>query len=94
MIYTSVESNDFTKTLDGLRVEYPRIDDVWRAITWDLGRAPLSGSPLQSDSAYRVYKTTQIGATPSFRVLYKADANKGEITLIAIDALPIEANGS
>lgn len=72
---TVIEEQRFTQDIDNFRRIYARIDDVQRAITWQLSRNPLIGTPLPMAPDFRVYETDSVGSTPAFWVLYSFDVN-------------------
>ncbi len=85
--YQIVEEEYFREKLDSLREKYPRIDDVWGGICWNLARDPFSGVPVPHEVEYKIFKSTAIGPTPSFWFLYKVEENKKIIRFISIEAV-------
>ncbi len=73
MYKTIIDGEIFTNELYRLANQYPRMFDIHEAITWELGRNPLAGEPVQPGSKYRTLRTTRIGPTPVFTVLYLFD---------------------
>ncbi len=72
-IRTCRENELFTESVDNLRKIYPRIDEIFQAVTWTLARHPFAGTRLPNDPEYYVFETTPIGTTPSFWILYHFD---------------------
>lgn len=89
-LFTSVEEHNFQKKIDQLRKKYKRMEDVHRGITWALAKNPYCGTPIKINGPFMVLKTTTIGNTPSFWVLYKIDIAKEEIHLISIEPVELE----
>ena len=85
---TVIESNEYTREVFELADSFARVHQVHDAVTWELARRPEAGEPIMPDSAYRLYKTSAIGNTPSFTVLYLYDAagNPNEVLLMSIRA--------
>ena len=61
------------------------MDAVHADITWTLGSDPRVGTLVEGflGPTIRLYKTTPIGDTPGFRVLYRFTAD--QVILLAID---------
>jgi len=83
-----IEEHAFTAQYDKLLHAYPRLADVKIALDWTLARNPTIGQPIVGN--YYILKTSPIGLTPSFRVLYQIVANPGDIALVAIAAEEID----
>lgn len=72
---TVVEENHYLIELHHVAEEYERVFEINEGIKWELSRRPDAGEPISTGSAYRVYRSTSIGATPSFTVIYLFDPN-------------------
>jgi len=85
MLRDVVEEPNFTEEFDSLRSVYSRMDDVHAALTFGLGSDPRAGAFVQGfpHPTIRLLKTTPIGDTPSFLVLYRYTAE--QVILLAID---------
>lgn len=83
MLRDVVEDPRYTEDFDSLHNVYAHMDDVHLSITWALARDPRIGSPLPGFPDFRVYRTTSIGATPQFQVLYTFGPET--VTLLGIE---------
>lgn len=70
---TIVEENNYATEVHALSNQHKRVWDIDNSIKWVLSRKPDAGDFLQTGSAFRVYSTFSIGATPGFSVLYLFD---------------------
>lgn len=70
---TVVEENHYMLELYALADSFTRVLTVHDAVVWEISRRPDAGEPIQPGSSYRVYRTTAMGNTPSFTVLYLFD---------------------
>ncbi len=85
-----VEDESFTKKITKLAKHHPRIEEVKEAVDWVLARDPLAGTPVPSNPAYRIFKSTPVGPVPSYRFLYRYDqANDSERVHLA-DLDPVD----
>jgi hypothetical protein len=82
-----VEDPNFADEFDLLRNVYPHMESVHAAITWTLSSDPRIGTLIENfpHPTIRLFKTTPIGATPGFLVLYRFTAD--QVILLAIDRL-------
>ncbi len=77
----------FTEEFDSLRKTYAEMEAVHADLTWTLGSNPRIGTLIEGflDPTVRLYKTTPIGDTPGFRVLYRYTDDR--VILLAIDVV-------
>lgn len=61
----------FEKDIRELQKIYPRIDEVRKAVMWELTRNPTAGEEIYSRPGYWLLITYPIGSMPPFKVLYK-----------------------
>ena len=73
MLRDVVEDLLFTDEFDLLRNVYPEMDAVHASMTFALASDPRVGTPIEGFPVptIRLFKTTPIGGTPRFRVLYR-----------------------
>jgi hypothetical protein len=85
MLRDVVEEPNFTEEFDLLRNDYSRMDAVHAALTFGLSSDPRAGAFVQGfpHPTIRIFKTTPIGDTPSFLVLYRYTADR--VILLGID---------
>jgi hypothetical protein len=79
---TIVQEPRFANALDDYSKIYPRMSDVHDGVDWLLGRDPNQGAMLSGE--YRVMKTTPIGETPSFWVLYRYVQEEAKVYLVSV----------
>jgi hypothetical protein len=85
MLRDVVEDSNFSEEFDSYREIYLEMDDVHAALTWTLGSDPRIGAVIQGfpHLTIRLFKTTPIGTTPAFLVLYRYTAE--QVILLAIE---------
>ena len=85
MLRDVVEDLNFTDEFDFLRSVYSHMDEVHAALTFGLSSDPRAGAFVQGfpHPTIRVLKTTPIGDTPSFLVLYRYTVD--QVILFGID---------
>jgi hypothetical protein len=85
MLRDVVEEPNFSEEFDLLRNIYPEMDDVHAALTFGLSSDPRAGAFVQGfpHPTIRLFKTTPIGTTPAFLVLYRYTV--AQVILLAID---------
>jgi hypothetical protein len=81
---TLVQEEYFRTKLDELIRRHCRMNEVHTAIDWVLGRDPTVGTPCDESGKHFVFKTSEIGATPSFWVLYRYEEHEGKAYLLSI----------
>jgi hypothetical protein len=81
---TIMEEHSFTAKIAELSKTYDRIYDVHETIGWALGKQPTIGTACDEDPKHYVLKTTPIGKTPSFWVLYRYEKEEGKVYLVSI----------
>jgi len=85
-----IEEKSFTDKIAELHKDYIRIYDVHTAIGWALGENPKAGFVCDDEPLHRIFKTTPIGNTPSFWVLYRFDSQQQKVFLLSI--YPADSN--
>jgi hypothetical protein len=85
MLRDVIEEPNFTDEFDLLRNVFSRMDDVHEALTFGLSSDPRIGAFVQGfpHPTIRILRTTPIGDTPAFLVLYRFTAD--QVLLIGID---------
>jgi hypothetical protein len=85
MLRDVVEESNFTDEFDLLRSTYSQMDAVHAALTHTLGFDPRVGTVMQNfpHPTIRLFKTTPIGDTPAFLILYRYTAD--QVILLGID---------
>lgn len=85
MLRDIVEEPNFTEEFDLLRNVYSEMEAVHAALTHTLGFDPRAGTVMQGfpHPTVRLFKTTPIGDTPAFLVLYRYTTD--QVILLAID---------
>lgn len=92
MLRDVVEELSFTRTLMDLSGKYPRIEDVKRAVDWSVAKDPQGFDRIPGLRDWYVLRTTPIGDTPSFRVLFRySEEEEDTVYLAAIAEVPQEA---
>jgi hypothetical protein len=81
-----VQEASFSAELDQYSGNHQRMSDVHASIDWRLARDPLKATKL--DGECYIFKTTPVGETPSFWVLYKYDASEHRVYLLSIVEVP------
>ena len=85
---TVIEEPDVTTQIQVLRQQFPRFDDAYNALTWNLShRADRLGQhSIVSGIEYRLYRQDRdpIAQTPALIVVYTCSIS--EVTIIAIRA--------
>lgn len=84
MLNEIIEEHIFVEQLDALLDKHLRVYEVKDAVSWTLARTPLLGAELPGYPGFRVYETNSFDRVPSFWILYKYDAPKEHIHLVAI----------
>jgi hypothetical protein len=83
--FTIIEEPSFQNKIDTLKDKYPRIyNDVHETLTWALGKNPDIGEPVIGELDHRIVKTTAVGETPSFGVLFRVDKSEGRVYLVSL----------
>jgi hypothetical protein len=82
---TLVQEEHYTTKLDELACKHQRMNDVQTSIDWTLGKNPRLGTPCDESGKHFVFKTSGIGATPSFWVLYRYEEQEGKAYLLSIE---------
>lgn len=90
-LYFEVIEETFSREIvDALRDYFPRIDEVWLDLTWQLSRNPRIGMQLYDEPGHRICITEQLGETPSFWVIYRPDFENHRIHLVSIQPIRTE----
>ncbi|MBZ0221049.1 MAG: hypothetical protein K8I01_11535 [Candidatus Methylomirabilis sp.] len=77
-----VQESSFTEQFDSISTKYKRLEDVHAGLDWALARDPKQGTVV--DGKIRVFKTTAVGETPGFWVLYKYDEEAHKVHYLAL----------
>lgn len=85
-----IQEHTFSEAIDQLHNSYTRMSDVHAAIDFALGKQPLLGTSCYEEPDHYVFKTTGIGNTPSFWVLYRYDENTNTIYVLSISPSEVE----
>lgn len=83
-----VEHKNFTRLIDELEKENPRIAEVKDAIAWLLGRKPTHGEHIGEYEKHRVFHTNAIGSVPAYWVVCRYDTIANQVELLSIKACP------
>ena len=79
-----IQETYFSRKIDELHNNHRRMSDVHAAFDFSLGKKPDLGTVCIGDPKHYTYKTTGIGETPSFWVLYRYDETEKKIYLLSI----------
>ncbi len=72
----------FERDVKELRKVYPRINEVRRALMWELARNSEAGEELRKRPGYWILLTYPIGSMPPFRVLYKFSQDNPDTVML------------
>lgn len=88
-----VEEVSFSESVESLAIEFPALMWIRDAIIWTIARDPFAGTRIPSSEPrlanHFVFKTTETGGTPAFRVVYRYNekADPERVFLLGIDAV-------
>ncbi len=77
-----IQEKSFSQELDIYSANHQRMPDIHAAIDWRLAHDPLKATKVADD--HYVFKTTSVGNSPSFWVLYSYDEVAHRVHLLSI----------
>ena len=83
-LYQIVEEPLFQDQIDGLEREYPRIEELKRALSWHLAHAPGIFPSVKNAPHTHVIRTTDLPTLPTLDVAFLIDDDSRQVHLLAV----------